>query len=249
MTSCVGIVDWGIGGLDFYRKFKSAFPRVPVRYWSDAGFTPYGKLGETGLRDRLCFVLERLQSQGVTHCVVACNAASSALPLDIGVPCCGVIEPTVGAMLTRCDPADQVALLGGERTIRSLAYQAPLEQGGFEVIARVAQPLSALVEAGRLDGDEVARAVAEIAKPIADAPILVLACTHYIALWPELRKVVRARTVIDPAAETLNYVRGRWRFHVDGQAHDVLCTTGAPETMRDSALRAFGVRLGDVEQV
>ncbi len=248
MMARVGIVDWGIGGLDFYRKFKAAFPGVAVHYWSDAGYTPYGKLGADALRARLSRVMERLAAQGVEHCVIACNAASSVLPVQTSLRCCGVIEATVGGILARHDPCESIAVLGGERTIASRAYQGPLEDAGFDVMGRVAQPLSAWVEAGTLEGPQVEACIKEIVRPVVDAQILVLACTHYVALAPIIARYVQARVLVDPARETLDDVRRRWHFE-SSVAADVFCTTGDPRAMRAAGLRAFGVALEGVDQV
>jgi len=37
------ILDWGIGGMEFYRLFKENYPDVGVCYFSDASSLPYGK--------------------------------------------------------------------------------------------------------------------------------------------------------------------------------------------------------------
>src|SRR3954470_77349 len=76
----IGVVDWGIGGLGFFKLLRERHPRLPLVYVSDAGETPYGKLRASHLAARLRQMGAFMRREGVTHLVVACNAASTALP-------------------------------------------------------------------------------------------------------------------------------------------------------------------------
>ena len=44
MSTKLGILDWGIGGVSIYKLIKEKRPDVPVIYFSDTGATPYGKM-------------------------------------------------------------------------------------------------------------------------------------------------------------------------------------------------------------
>ena len=76
----LGIIDWGIGGISVYKLIKERRPDVPVVYFSDTGVTPYGKMSRTELTRRLNSVIGFLKTKGVTHLVIGCNAASTAIP-------------------------------------------------------------------------------------------------------------------------------------------------------------------------
>jgi glutamate racemase len=58
----LAVVDWGIGGLSFWCRFAAAHPHVPVVYFSDSGFTPYGKVPRRTLARRVDRVLAHLAS-------------------------------------------------------------------------------------------------------------------------------------------------------------------------------------------
>lgn len=251
----LGILDWGIGGLDLYRRLRAAGSRRDVVYWSDAGAPPYGTLPEPVLRDRVATVIERLADEGCTQVVVACNAASTVLAAPElvrrvaarGCEVVGVIEPAIAAVRREQLPA--VAVIGGRRTIESRAYAEPLQATGVRVDQRVAQPLSALVERGLTEGPEVEACLAEILAPLRDAEHLVIACTHYVAALPAIRRELpRLRTVVDPAAETLAWVEARWGLH-GGEGLARFVTTGEPAAMREAARLAFGLGLPPVETV
>jgi glutamate racemase len=249
----LGILDWGIGGLDLYRRLRAAGSRRDVLYWSDAGAPPYGTLPGPVLAERVASVIERLTDEGCTQVVVACNAASTVLPDPVlvrrmaacGCEVVGVIAPTLTAVRRLELPA--VAVIGGRRTIESRAYAEPLEAAGVRVTQSVAQPLSALVERGLTDGPELQACLREILAPVCEAEHLVLACTHYVAALPAIRGwLPRLRTVVDPAAETLAWIEARWGLH-GGDGHERFVTTGAAAAMREAARLAFGLALPPVQ--
>lgn len=254
-TAPLGILDWGIGGLDLYRRLRAAGSRRDVLYWSDSGAPPYGTLPQPALVDRVATVIERLADEGCARVVVACNAASTVLPdpelrrrvAARGCEVVGVIEPAITAVLRRELPA--VAVIGGRRTIESCAYAEPLEAAGVRVAQSVAQPLSALVERGLIQGSEVEACLHEILAPVRDAEHLVIACTHYVAVLPAIRGLLpRLRSVIDPAAETLAWVEARWGLQ-GGEGRERFVTTGSAVAMREAAGLAFGLGLPLVQTV
>ncbi|MCX4246037.1 glutamate racemase [Paraliomyxa miuraensis] len=260
MDHRLGILDWGIGGLDLYRRLRDAGSRRDVIYWSDAGAPPYGTLPGPVLAERVATVLEHLADEGCREVVIACNAASTVLSDGAlrrradarGLTVLGVIEPALEAV--RRLGLREVAVIGGRRTIESRAYAEPLEASGCRVTQRVAQPLSALIERGITEGDDLHACLAEILDPLHDAESLVIACTHYVAALPAIRShLPRLRRVVDPAAETteallrLHHARGLGSSHGHGTARFV--TTGSPTDTQRAAKRAFGIALPAVEPV
>ena len=256
----LGILDWGIGGVGFFTAFKARFPDVEVVYLSDAGCTPYGRLSARDLEARLVAIAPRLAQVGVTRLVVACNAMSTILPRrpagELGFErLCGVIESAVKAVLET--DVQVVGVVGGGRTVRSGAYGRQLRAAGLSVRQRVAQPLSALVEAG-LAGSPAFRAEAErVMAPLARVEALVLGCTHYSAGVARFRELAPAAVIVDPARETLDRVVSGWfggRTRADGQdavrdpgaATGTFFTTGDPATTARAALLAFGVTVPPV---
>jgi len=246
----LGVLDWGIGGIDFQARLRARHPDVAVMYWSDSGATPYGKLGREALAARLARVAAALRDRGATHVVVACNAASTVLDhlaiAGVGVEICGVIAPAIAATLA--DPARVVGVIGGRRTISSGLYRRGLSVGGRRVISRVAQPLSAMVERGELDSPAVLETLRGILGPLRRAEALVLACTHYIALLPAIQGLLPGVRIIDPAAATLAEVERRWCLSGHG-TEDMFFTTGDPAAMQLAARLAFGVALPAVQRM
>ena len=244
---CLGIVDWGIGGIGILELTRSRIGNVPVLYFSDTGVTPYGRMSRQDLASRLNAIIGFLGSQGVTHLVLGCNAASTVMPLlNVGgLKVKGVIESAVRAT-ARMRP-DRLALIGGRRTVLSGIYRRAFAERGIGLEQRIAQPLSGLIESGDISSARLCEQLKTIVSPISQCSHLLLACTHYPAIIPVLKKFVSEETVlIDPAGELVNDI-ARWRLPEGGT--DIFLTSGDPGKMRDAAWNAFGVRIRKVSKV
>jgi len=245
----LGILDWGIGGVGFYAMARARLPGLPIVYWSDAGTVPYGQQAPAELARRLVTIARWLKREaGVTHLAIACNAASSVLPsIDPGdetLPdMTGVIEHGVRAALRRTAPGQLVGVVGGRRTILSGAYRRALS--GRIVRQRVAQSVSARVEAGDLDSAALHRALDGIMAPLRGVDLLVLACTHYAALRAAFAARVPRAGIVDPATELLAWAVDAWPLvsaASDG-APDRVFTTGDAAATARAARAAFGMAL------
>jgi glutamate racemase len=165
------------------------------------------------------------------------------------MPVAGVIAPALAALAER--PPARVGVIGGGRTIRSGMYRGGLSAAGHQVRQCVAQPLSAHVEAGRLDTPEVRRDVDRITAPLRTVEILVLACTHYAALAPLMGERCPAAELFDPVAATLAHVERAWPIpppSADACEPSRFLTSGDPDAMRRAARLAFGIELAAVER-
>ena len=238
----LGFLDWGIGGIGIFHAFRQRRPEVPVLYWSDTGATPYGRLPAAALTARVRRVLRAMAGQGVTHAVIACNAASTILPElgEVGIPVMGVIEPAI-AMVT---PALEgvLGVVGGARTIRSGLYRRALATPRRQVIQRIAQPLSAHIEAGRVGTPAFERDLGRILAPLAGADAILLACTHYPSAREAFRRLAPRASLLDPAEAVVETLIARWRLP-RGRG-DLFVTTGLPGEMRRAARTAWGSDLG-----
>jgi glutamate racemase len=198
------------------------------------------------LRARLERVIEALEERGITHLVVACNAASTVLPeVQTSFPVVGVL-PHASSALGRA--RGTVAVIGGARTIRSGMYRRALACPGRTIVQRIAQPLSAHIEAGTLHTPSGRADVARIMTPLAHVDALVLACTHYAAAATELLRFTPRARLIDPVQALVPWVARRWSL-TPSEARDVFLTTGRAESLRAAASRAWGVHLEHALQI
>jgi glutamate racemase len=240
----LGIIDWGIGGVSVYKMVRERIGDAPVTYFSDTGATPYGKMSRPELIARLDRVIHFLKCRGVTHLVIGCNAASTAIPFlaDHGIPVEGVIEPAV-ALTVKLNPR-RLGLIGGRRTVLSGVYRRAFAARGIAVRQRIAQPLSGLIENGDLSSNTLREEAARILAPLSNCSHILLACTHYPAITALLKTFVSAETeFVDPAAELLETV-ARWQLSTGGGSQ--FLTTGDAVKMKTAARTAFGVNIGRV---
>ena len=240
----LGIIDWGIGGISIYKLIKERRPDVSVVYFSDTGVTPYGKMSRAELIVRLNAGIGFLKTKGVTHLVIGCNAASTAIPfLDPqGLKIEGVIDAAV-EITARLKPR-RLGLIGGRRTVLSGVYRNAFASLGIDVEQRIAQPLSGLIESGDVSSDKLRAECRRILMPLRNCSHILLACTHYPAIFDLMKDLVSSQTVlVDPAAEMVKHT-ARWNLST---GKDTFLTSGSADQMRTAAQNAFGVTIRKVE--
>ena len=243
----LALIDWGIGGLGVRLLLLRQRPDLGVTYVSDTGATPYGRLSATALDARLALLINTLRLRGVTRVFLACNAASTALARGarFALPTDGMITAGVEAVLK--SGAGNVAVVGGERTVRSGVYRRALIAHGLQVSQRVAQPLSAAIEAGRARDDATVRLVKQIVAPLRHVEALLLACTHYAVVAQAFSHALPEVQLIDPAALAARRIaEANPRTFTD---QDTVLTTGDPNSMRSAARAAWNLELPSIEQL
>lgn len=236
------IMDWGIGGLGAYKAVRQQRPDLDIIYLSDAGQVPYGKMQHDELQARLQLIFNWAAQCGLSGVLVACNAASTALP-RCTLPITGVITPALNLIKTW--PKQHLGIIGGQRTIDSMAYETPLVDAGFTVSARVAQPLSALIEAGSHHDDDARPAFEAVLNGLDSVDTLVLACTHYIASVKLISSIVPNVQCFDPVEACVQLATTAWSLP-EGQGRTHFMTTGPVEQMIRSAELAFDVQIAQV---
>lgn len=243
----LGLLDWGIGGVGVLGAIRALRPDVDVVYLSDSGATPYGKLDRDALTARVGRAIGKLAEEGATTVVVACNAASTVLA-DVrpAVPTTGMITHAARAV---ADVRGVVGVVGGARTVRSGVYRRALARADVEVRQRIAQPLSAHIEAGAGRSATCLADVTRITQPLRGVNALLLACTHYPAIADVFEAALPGTRIVDPAAEVARAVVGDLPRDVVGRRRTRALCTGDAAAMRSAARRAFGTELPEVERV
>ncbi|HEY8167577.1 MAG TPA: glutamate racemase [Candidatus Limnocylindrales bacterium] len=273
----IGFFDSGVGGLTVLREVLRRCPSESTIYLGDNARAPYGPRPDADVIDFSLQGLDVLAGRDVKAIVVACNTSSAvALPTlreRYDVPIIGVVRPgaTAAALATR---TRRVGVIATQATVRSHAYfQAIKDENPFvEVYEHATPTFVPLVEAGRLDGDDVRTAVAAglapllgdqagngewVFPPSADAPIdtLLLGCTHYPLLAPVISAIAGPEiAVIDSATATASALAGL--LEVNGLAagggrtpDHVQLTTGDVAAFSQTAGRLFGDLVPAVEPV
>lgn len=157
----------------------------------------------------------------------------------------GVIEHGIGAATLR---RGSIGIVGGGRTILSGVYRRGLQGRERIIRQRIAQPLSAHIEAGTLDTEDFSLTLRRIMKPLRNIETLVLACTHYPAIADRFQKLAPSALIIDPAEHMAHWVLAHWDLP-RGSGDDIFLTTGDPSAMKSAARSVFGVEINRAERV
>lgn len=205
-TAPVGIFDSGLGGLAIYRAIREQLPAERTLYFADTAHCPYGDRAVDEIIARACQITEHLLANGAKAIVVACNTATvhaiATLRERYDVPFVGVepgIKPASAASMTRT-----ALLLATPRTLKSYSVER-LQARHASDLTIIRQPCHGLVEqveAGELDAPRTNELLAEFLRPVHDdnADVVILGCTHYIFVQPQIAKLTGPDvTVIEPA--------------------------------------------------
>ena len=240
----LGIIDWGIGGLGLHQHLKR-ISDIPTLYFSDAGYTPYGKTAPELLQKRIWSIVAFLREKGASHIAIACNSANAAFEDREKIT--GIINHGIAAM--KRTKRQNTGLLAGRGTVESGVFLEKTKHLPIKLVQQIAQPLSAHIEAGRLEGSELHSDLRQIMRSVQSCEVLLLACTHYPAIIEQIQTYVDPECiVIDPAIEMANWITENWSFDRNNLA-DEWFTTGSAEEMIVTGKRAFHVEISDVKPI
>jgi glutamate racemase len=254
----VGVLDSGVGGLGVLAAVRRQLPGCDLVYLADLGHAPYGDRPVEFVQERAMALTGFLVSEGAELVIVGCNTATvvgiQGLRSRFAVPVVGT-EPGIrpAASLTR---NGVVGVLGTSLTLLSARVRELA--GRHPQVRYVLQPcpgLAAQVDAGELGSPKTRAMLASYLEPIlvAGADTLVLGCTHYGFLAPQIRHLVGSELrIVDPfdavarQAQRVLLERGRGLqstgsqvFYTTGKAepaqHVISMLHGAPVEVRQVA--------------
>lgn len=238
----LGILDWGIGGVGLLKKIRGK-SSIDIIYFSDTGFTPYGKVEEIELKKRISDVIHYLKEERCTLIAVACNAGSTVIPDDKNV--FGVIHPAIEKVMEM--KLDKMGIVGGKRTIESEIYKTILENNGIKVKQRIAQPLSARIEKGDLHSDGMKKEIAEIFGPMKDEEYILLACTHYPVIAEQINDFLPNAVLIDPIEKMAGTILAKINV-IEGNKSIRWMTSGNTEEMKEVLMKVYGIETKIIER-
>ena len=191
------LFDSGVGGLTVLAEVRKLLPDAPVIYAADTAGLPYGNKTEAQIAARVAGLLGRMTERFHPRLVcIACNTASTiALGMVrevLEVPIVGTV-PAIkpAAAMTQ---TGVIGLLGTEATIRQ-AYVDRLEHefAADKLLLRYGAPGLVGAAEAKLRGDPAdPNAIRDAAEALRAMPggdridTVVLACTHFPLLEPEL---------------------------------------------------------------
>lgn len=218
-TQPIGLFDSGIGGTSIWKEIHALLPHEDSIYLADTKNAPYGQRGKQEIIDLSFKNADFLLAQGCKIIVVACNTATTnaieELRAAYNVPFIG-IEPAIKPAAIRTK-TNAVGILATQGTLSSELFNKTV--AGFKnvnVIEQVGHNLVPLIEGGKLESEEMHQLLEQYLEPMVEANIdyLVLGCSHYPYLIPQIKNILpESVTIIDSGEAVARQTRQVLQSH------------------------------------
>lgn len=262
MKQSIGIFDSGLGGLTVLKVLAQKFPDESFTYLGDIARLPYGNKSPETIRKYGNQILKFLKDQNVKALIIACNSASTVFlgeDLFEGIPLLNVIGPGSRAAL-KISSDKKIAVLGTSATIRSHAYETTLQNldSSVEVLEEACPLLVPLVEEGFVQDPITEMVLERYLKKVKQQNFktVILGCTHYPVLRPDLQKVLGPDVRLVESGEVLAeqisklYVSGDIPKPCQDARHIRVCITDLTDHFERLAIKLmYPEPIGHLEKV
>ena len=204
----IGLFDSGIGGVTIWKSIHQLMPNENTIYLADSMNAPYGQKSEDEIT-ALCFKnVNFLLKLNVKIIVVACNTATTnsiaAMRKNFDIPFIG-IEPAIKPAATN-SKTQTIGILATKGTLNSALFSKSLAAyKHIKIIEQIGHGLVQLIENGDADSPEMKELLQTYLQPMIDQNIdyLVLGCSHYPFLMPQIKAILPAHVVIIDSGEAV----------------------------------------------
>ena len=208
-NSPIGVFDSGVGGSSIWQEIHKLLPFENVIYLADSKNAPYGNKSAEEITELSIKNVEKLLEFGCKIIVVACNTATTnaiaTLRKNYEIPIIG-IEPAIKPAALKTT-SKSIGILATKGTLSSILFSKTADEFRKEisVVEIIGEGLVSLIEAGNLDGPEMISLLKKHTKPMIDANIdyLVLGCSHYPYIIPQLKKILPNNVKIIDSGEAV----------------------------------------------
>ncbi|WP_375417840.1 glutamate racemase [uncultured Hymenobacter sp.] len=223
----IGIFDSGIGGLTVARAVARALPHERLVYFGDTAHLPYGDKSQAAIQAYAVKICDLLLRQHCKLILIACHSASAAAYelvreyVGSKAQVVNVIDPIV--QLVGAEYAGRpVGLIGTKQTVNSNVYKKKIDEldRGVDLHSLATPLLASMVEEGFYDNSISADIIASYLDNPALSGIeaLLLACTHYPLIQPQIEAYYQGRApgrvaVLDPSNVVAATVRDYLHTH------------------------------------
>ena len=187
----IGVFDSGFGGVSVLAAAALRLPEERFIYLGDNLHAPYGDRTPEEVLAYTREAVGQLTGMGCKAIVIACNTATSAaadaLRRELPLPVIGMEPALKPASLLPREGA--VLVMATAMTLKLEKFHRLMERYGRDAVPIPAPKFVTAVEAGMIQGPEIAALFDETLGPYLQKPVkaVVLGCTHYTFLKPALR--------------------------------------------------------------
>jgi len=208
-NSPIGFFDSGVGGTSIWKEVITRLPKEHTIYLSDSKNAPYGEKSKEQIIALCKKNTEFLLQKNCKIIVVACNTATTNaidyLRSNYNIPFIG-IEPAIkpAALNTK---TKKIAILATKGTLNSTLFEktSSFINKDIEMHETIGKGLVELIEDGKLNSKEITSLLSSYLKPMVanDIDSLVLGCTHYPYLIPQIKKIIGDQIKIIDSGEAV----------------------------------------------
>jgi len=205
----IGVFDSGIGGLSIWKEIVSLLPNEDTIYLADSKNAPYGQKTKEEIIALSVKNTEYLINKGCKIIVVACNTATTNaidyLRKNYNIPFIG-IEPAIkpAALNTK---TKQIGILATKGTLNSDLFSTTSDKFAedIEINEQIGEGLVPLIEAGKINSNKMDALLKKYLTNLLEKNIdyLVLGCSHYPFLIPQIKKIIPTNIKIIDSGEAV----------------------------------------------
>ncbi len=191
----IGLFDSGIGGTSIWKEIHNLLPNEDTIYLGDSKNAPYGEKSKEEIISLSCKNTEFLLNQNCKIIVVACNTATTnaikELRTKYNIPFIG-IEPAIKPAALHSQ-TQKIGILATKGTLNSDLFYKSVEQfKNIQIIEQIGFGLVELIENGKINSIEIKELLNQYLTPMIESNIdyLVLGCSHYPYLIPQIKKIL-----------------------------------------------------------
>ena len=204
----IGIFDSGIGGTSIWKAIHQLLPNEKTIYLADSKNAPYGQKSKEDIVALSMKNTDFLLKMNCKLIVVACNTATTNAIRELrekyDVPFIG-IEPAIKPAATH-SKTQIIGILATQGTLNSELFNKTTEMyQDTKIIEQVGHGLVQLIENGDINSPEMTKLLHSYLTPMIEANIdyLVLGCSHYPYLIPQIKKILPEHIQIIDSGEAV----------------------------------------------
>lgn len=239
----IGIFDSGIGGTSIWAEIHQLLPNEKTIYLADSKNAPYGQKSKAEIIALSIKNTEFLLNMECKLIVVACNTATTnaiqELRSKFSVPFIG-IEPAIKPAATN-SKTQTIGILATQGTLNSELFNKTTEKyQDVKIIEQVGHGLVQLIESGNINSPEMTKLLHSYLEPMikADIDYLVLGCSHYPYLIPQIKEILPEHIqIIDSgeavARQTQNVLKEKVGFSSIEKRKPIFYTNSNPKVLSE----------------
>ena len=204
----IGLFDSGIGGTSIWKEIHALMPGEDTIYLADSKNAPYGEKSKEEIIDLSFKNTEFLLENNCKIIVVACNTATTnaikELRSKYDVPFIG-IEPAIKPAANNSQ-TQRIGVLATKGTLSSELFSKAVETfQNTKIVEQIGHGLVQLIEDGQMHSEKMKQLLQMYLNPMIEADIdyLVLGCSHYPYLIPEIKKILPEHIKIIDSGEAV----------------------------------------------